>query len=29
MSQYIKIYNKNPNSKEIDKAVKVLKNGDW
>ena len=27
MSQYIKIYNKNPNSKEIDKAVKVLKNG--
>ena len=27
MSQYIKIYNKNPNTKEIDKAVKVLKNG--
>jgi tRNA threonylcarbamoyl adenosine modification protein (Sua5/YciO/YrdC/YwlC family) len=27
MSQYIKIYNKNPNPKEIDKAVKVLKNG--
>ncbi len=27
MSQYIKIYNKNPNSKEIEKAVNVLKNG--
>jgi len=27
MSQFIKIYNKNPNSKEIEKAVKVLKNG--
>lgn len=27
MSSFIKIYNKNPNSKEIDKAVKVLKNG--
>lgn len=27
MSQYIKIYNKNPNSKEIEKVVKVLKNG--
>ena len=27
MSQFIKIYNKNPNSKEIEKAVKILKNG--
>ena len=27
MSQFIKIYNRNPNSKEIDKAVKILKNG--
>ncbi len=27
MSQLIKIYNENPNSKEIEKAVKVLKNG--
>lgn len=27
MAQFIKIYNKNPNSKEIDKAAKVLKNG--
>ena len=27
MSQFIKIYNKNPNSKEIDKVIKVLKNG--
>ncbi len=27
MSQFIKIYNENPNSKEIEKAVKVLKNG--
>ena len=27
MSQFIKIYNKNPNSKEIDKVVKVLRNG--
>ncbi len=27
MSSFIKIYNKNPNSKEIEKAVKVLKNG--
>ncbi len=27
MSQLIKIYNKNPNSKEIEKAVKVLRNG--
>ena len=27
MSQYIKIYNKNPNPKEIEKAVNVLKNG--
>lgn len=27
MSQFIKIYNRNPNSREIDKAVKVLKNG--
>ncbi len=27
MSQYIKIYNKNPNAKAIEKAVKILKNG--
>ncbi len=27
MSELIKLYNKNPNSKEIDKAVSVLKNG--
>jgi len=27
MSQLIKIYNENPNAKEIEKAVKVLKNG--
>ncbi len=27
MSQYIKIYNKNPNTKAIEKAVKILKNG--
>ena len=27
MSQFIKIYNKNPSSKEIEKAVKILKNG--
>lgn len=27
MSQFIKIYNKNPNSKEIDKVVRVLRNG--
>lgn len=27
MAQFIKIYNENPNSKEIDKVVKVLKNG--
>ena len=27
MSEFIKIYNENPNAKEIDKVVKVLKNG--
>ncbi len=27
MAQFIKIYNENPNQKEIDKVVKVLKNG--
>lgn len=27
MAQFIKIYNENPNPKEIQKAVKVLKNG--
>lgn len=27
MSQFIKIYNENPNQKEIDKVVKVLQNG--
>ena len=27
MSQLIKIYNENPNPKEIDKAVQILKNG--
>lgn len=27
MSQFIKIYNENPNPKEIDKAVQILKNG--
>lgn len=27
MSQFIKIYNENPSAKEIEKAVKVLKNG--
>ncbi|MDH3322037.1 MAG: L-threonylcarbamoyladenylate synthase [Flavobacteriaceae bacterium] len=27
MAQFIKIYNENPNPKEINKAVKILKNG--
>ncbi len=27
MAQFIKIYNENPNEKEIDKAVKILRNG--
>lgn len=27
MSEFIKIYNENPNAKEIDKVIKVLKNG--
>ena len=27
MAQFIKIYNTNPNPKEIEKAVKVLRNG--
>ena len=27
MSEFIKIYNENPNQKEIDKVVKILKNG--
>lgn len=27
MAEFIKIYNENPNQKEIDKVVKVLKNG--
>ena len=27
MAQFIKLYNKNPNQKEIDKIVKILQNG--
>jgi len=27
MAEFIKLYNDNPNQKEIDKVVKILKNG--
>jgi len=27
MADFIKIYNENPNDKEIEKVIKVLKNG--